>query len=182
MRFSYRSLLPLLCTSLATGTLAIGTSAQAAEKIVLKYGFLQQSVPVADLTTFAETGDRAVLESYGVSGDESQKIRNTLTQQIPIDVRTIDQGLNNPIGDAVLDKVGEAIQPPTGGASRQSLRAALVLSASDDGKVSLLEVIQKYPTSEVHVDVAKLAKAYSQVAAIEGQVRKVMGVIDIFRK
>ncbi|MEH2418470.1 alpha/beta hydrolase [Nostoc sp.] len=32
------------------------------------------------------------------------------------------------------------------------MRAALVLSASQDGQVSLIEIIKNYPTNEVEVD------------------------------
>ncbi len=50
----------------SAGVLLSDSIATAAERVVLKYGPLEQSVPVADLTTFAQTGQRtASLQGYG---------------------------------------------------------------------------------------------------------------------
>ncbi len=180
MGFLSRSRLSLLSFVSVVGLLLHGAGALAAERVVLKYGILRQSISVDDLTKFAETGDRAALEGYGISEGDSQQVRTALTQQVKIDPRWLDRGLNNPLGEALLDEIGQTIQAPADEASRQALRSALVLSASDDGKISLLEVIQKYPTREVYVDGKRLASAYNQIAKFEGQIRKVLGVLDWF--
>ncbi|WP_421659005.1 alpha/beta hydrolase [Leptothermofonsia sp. ETS-13] len=180
MGFLRRSHLSLLGFVSAAGVLLQSTGTLAAERIVLKYGILRQSVSVNDLTNFAETGDRSALEGYGISEGESQRVRTALTQKVKMNPRWLDQGLNTPLGEALLDEIGQTIQAPADEASRQALRSALVLSASDDGKISLLEVIQKYPTREVYVDGKRLASAYNQIAKFEGQIRKVLGVIDWF--
>ncbi len=189
MRFWQRSRPPkLMPTSrflffLASGigALLYSTNALAAERIILKYGVLRETISVADLATFAHTGDRSSLEGYGISGEDAEKLRTTMTRQIAIDPLLLDRGLNNPIGDVLLDRLGEAIQTPAHTANRQALRAALILSASDDGKVSLLEAIQKYPTPDVEVDAKQLADAYNQINAFAGQIRKVLSVVDLLK-
>ncbi|WP_292789839.1 alpha/beta hydrolase [uncultured Nostoc sp.] len=42
---------------------------------------------------------------------------------------------------------------PSQRADRQALRAALLLSASQDRLVSLIEIIKNYPTNELEVEV-----------------------------
>ncbi|MHC5722793.1 MAG: alpha/beta hydrolase [Nostoc sp.] len=42
---------------------------------------------------------------------------------------------------------------PSRRADRQALRAALLLSATQDRQVSLIEIIKNYPTNEVQVEV-----------------------------
>jgi hypothetical protein len=175
--------LPYLLVGLtaSAGVLLSGANGLAAERVVLKYGILQQSVPVADLTTFARTGQLTPsLEGYGLSGKESQNVRDSLTKQVKVDVRTLDRGLNNPLGEALLDELGAAIHTPTGDANRQALRAALVLSASDDGQVSLLEIIQKYPTQDVQVEGDRVLSAYNRLSKFEGQIRKVLDIVNFF--
>ena len=63
----------------------------------------------------------------------------------------------------MLDQVGQAIRPVSGEASRQALRAALVLSASDNGEVTLLEVLQAYPTETVVLEVDQLQATYERI-------------------
>ncbi|MBD1868805.1 alpha/beta hydrolase [Cyanobacteria bacterium FACHB-471] len=145
------------------------TGAMAAEQVVLKYSVLRQSVSVAELTTLAETGEtsRSLRRYLRLAGKQPEEVRQTLTEEAQVNVVLVDRGLNNPIGDTVLDQVGEAIYPPSGEASREALRSALVLSASDDDRISLIEVIQNYPTDEVVVDGDRLVAAYGQLQAIQ---------------
>jgi hypothetical protein len=178
MGFVRRSRFLLACLVATAGTVLYSTSSLAAEKVVLKYGIFRQSVPVADLTEFAETGDHSLLKGYRISESDAQQVRTALTQPVTIDARWLDRGLNNPLGSLLLDEVGQTIQAPAKGTSREALRSALVLSAADDGQLSLLEVIQKYPTREVYVDAKRLANTYNQIAQFEGQIRQVLGVID----
>jgi hypothetical protein len=110
------------------------SSAQAADEIVLKYRLLERSVDVADLERFAETGEltRPLRRYIRVSGQRPEQVRETLTQEFAVSPRLLDRMLNNPIGEAALNQISEAIYPPSGQADETALRSALVLSASDD--------------------------------------------------
>ncbi|PSB61773.1 hypothetical protein C7B61_15450, partial [filamentous cyanobacterium CCP1] len=44
---------------------------------------------------------------------------------------------------------------------------ALILSASNGGRVSLLEVLQNYPTREIHVNGDRAVNAYRQIHAMQ---------------
>ncbi|MGA7934228.1 MAG: alpha/beta hydrolase [Kovacikia sp.] len=178
LRFPLYSLVGLVASA---GTLLNSGSGLAAERVVLKYGIFQQSVPVADLTTFAQTGEMtSSLEGYKIADQESQKVRNALTKEVKMDVLLLDRGLNNPLGEALLDTLGEAIHTPTGDANRQALRAALVLAASNDGKVSLLEIIQKYPTKDVYVEGDRVIDAYNRLSKFDSQIRKILDLVNSF--
>lgn len=181
MGFPRRSHVVLAGLLAAVGTFFYSTSSLAAEKVVFKYGIFRRSVPVAVLAEFAETGDRSLIRGYGLSEQDAQQVRTALTQPVAIDPGWLDRGLNNPIGAALLDEVGQTIHAPARSASREALRSALVLSAADDGQITLLEVIQKYPTREVYVDGKRLASTYNQIAQFEGQVRKVLSVLDLLK-
>ncbi|MBE9010201.1 alpha/beta hydrolase [Pseudanabaenaceae cyanobacterium LEGE 13415] len=145
--------------------LLISTPAMAAERVVFKYRILRESVSVPELATFAQTGEASSnLQTYfRLSGQRPETVRTTLTRPIKVDPVLLDRVLNSPIGNTVLDQLGQAIQTPRGGAERQALRAALTLSASGDNTITLVEILQNYPTQEVIVDGDRIEGAYRRL-------------------
>jgi hypothetical protein len=115
-------------------------AAIAAERIVLTYGTFGRSLSVEELDTFATTGEQSPsLQAYfRMSRADPQPVRQSLSQPIEAD-------------PVLLDRLGAVIQTRSNRANRQALRSALVLSASDDSQMTLLEILQNYPTSELHV-------------------------------
>ncbi|MEH2337961.1 alpha/beta hydrolase [Nostoc sp.] len=61
-------------------------------------------------------------------------------------------------------------------ADRQALGAALVLSTSQNGQVSLIEIIKNYPTNEVEVDGNRLEGAYRQLRRLQTSLQDLFGV------
>ena len=178
-----RSRLWLQCCLLLTvgvGATLYSTAGLAAEKVVLKYGIFQESLSVAELTSFAETGDPSpTLAAYmKLANKKPEEIRDALTKQVSISSIVLDRALNNVVGERVLDEVGSTIHTSTNTANRQALRSALVLSASDDGKVSLIEAIQKYPTQEVEVEGDRLVDTALKFSEFTSGIRKILGVFD----
>lgn len=128
------------------------------KQVVLIYGPLRPSFSVADIATFAETG--IVPSSWqfylDLSGVEPDVLRQGLTQSVQIDVELADRMLNSTLGHQLLDQLGQMLHPPSRHASAEALRAALVLAASDDQHISLLEFFQLYPAQELHIEVQQL--------------------------
>lgn len=161
-----------LGTAIATLALLLpGTSAIAAEQVVLKYRAHERSVPVADLTRLAETGEttRQLNLYLRTAGYDAAEMQELLNREVEMDVVLLDSILNSFVGNYALDQVGKAIYPPSQRADRQALRAAIILSAADDNTVTLLEILQNYPTPEVHVDGNELANAYQTLARLQGR-------------
>ncbi|MEH2395472.1 MAG: alpha/beta hydrolase [Nostoc sp.] len=71
---------------------------------------------------------------------------------------------------------GLVIYIPSPRADRQALQAALVLSASQNGQVSLIEVINNYPKNEVEVDGDRLESAYRQLHRLQTSLQELFGV------
>lgn len=154
--------------------LSLSWPASAADTVVMTYGVLEASVSVEELTNFAETGEQTSrLKRYiRQSGQEPAEIRRTLTREVEVDVVVLDALLNNAAGEYVLDQVGDVIHTRSGSANRQAMRSALVLSASDDNQLSLIEIIQNYPTSDVMVDGERVVSAYEQIAELSDRARE----------
>ncbi|MFM7447536.1 MAG: alpha/beta hydrolase [Leptolyngbyaceae cyanobacterium] len=156
----------LLLSSL--GLALSGQVTVAAERVVINYGPLQDAIAVADLTDLAQSDKVSpTLAIYlNKANIRPEGVKTALTQSINVDLLTLDRILNSSLGEIVLDQLGEAIYTPTKNENRKALRSALILSTSNDGKVSLLEVLQNYPTQEVHLDAKRLLVAYQQVDGI----------------
>lgn len=146
----------------------------AAEQIVLNYRWLQRSLSVADLSAFADTGEPSPqLRRYLRAIDQRPgEFQRTLTREVSLDPLLLDRALNNPLGDLALDQISPVIHTRSGEGDRQALRAALVLSASDDGQVSLIELIETYPTQELVVEGDRLAETYNDIANLRDRMER----------
>ncbi|MGF1514264.1 MAG: alpha/beta hydrolase [Elainellaceae cyanobacterium] len=150
-----------------SGAVGLGLTlpAAAAESVVLKYRAFQRSVAVEDLTLLAETGEvSSDLRPYlRLSGYPAGEMRDMLTRDVSVSPVLLSRALNNPAGDAVLDRASRAVHTRSRRGDRQALRGALVLSASDDEQITPIELIQNYPTQEMHVDIVEFQRAYRDI-------------------
>ena len=169
---------PLFSLTLASLVgLGCGSVAFAAEEVALRYKSLGRTVAVADLAILAETGD-APDRLGGLLNQANlppETLQGALNRRFTADVVTLDKTLNSLPGEWLLDQVGEAIHPTHGDAQRQALRAALVLSASDDGELSLLEVLQTYPTETVVLEVDRIQTVFNQIEALLQPIEQWLG-------
>ena len=139
----------------------------AAENVLLRYRGFGRTVPVAELAELAETGEppRRLAALLRTAGQDPADLRRILTAEAGATPIALDRTLNSLTGEWVLDQLGTAIYPPSGQASRQALRSALVASAQDDNRVTLLEVLENYPGNQVVVNGNRLEEAYRQFQA-----------------
>ena len=167
-----------LILSIALAIALSGGRAFAAEQVVLKYRIFRSSISVKELTNFAQTGElsTSLRVNLALAKQNPKAIRQYLTQPVAVNLRLLDRVLNSPVGNVILDQISDAIHTPSRKADRQALRAALILSASRDypdssgqnsrNTISLIEIIQNYPTSEVEVEGEVLERAYRQLSQL----------------
>ncbi len=149
------------------------TTALAADRVVLKYRIFSESIPVKDLSTLAETGEASMLlqANLALAQQDKEVVRRYLTTPIKINSVLLERLLDSPIGNVALDKISQAIHTPSGQDDRQALHSALINSIRSDGNLSLLNIIQHYPTDVVQVEGDKLESAYRQLSEIEGRLQ-----------
>lgn len=149
----------------------------AAERIVLKYRVFRESISVEELATFAETGKLStqLKINFALARQDPKAIREYLIAPVKVNPVILDRVLNSPVGNVILDELSQVIHTPSGKADRQALRSDLVLSASDDGQVTLLEVMQNYPTAELEVEGERLETAYRQLRRLQASLKDLLG-------
>ncbi|MGB0561002.1 MAG: alpha/beta hydrolase [Spirulinaceae cyanobacterium] len=174
--------LALTLSALTLGSLSWATPpVQAAEEVVITYGFLQQSIPVDDLADFAETGEQSFTIGLlvGASGQDPDTIRDVLNREVPLKHTLASRVLNTPPGEAALRQVGTVVHHNAEEGREESLRAAIVASAEDDDKVTLIEVLQNYPTDSMYVDGEQLMSLVGKMKPLLDQIGTIQDVLDI---
>jgi len=168
---------------LAASWLGTAGAAIAAEKVVLTYGFLSMAIPIEDLETFSAGGETSgeLDELLRLANQDPTNVRTALTEPVELNPVVLDLALNTPAGDWMLDRVSETIQPATGQAGRQALRAALIGAASDDNQVTLLELMQVYPSEEIVVQGDRLMETYNRLYEVLEPFEDLADVLGLFR-
>lgn len=145
--------------------------AEAAQSVVLKYSILRETISVPELTTFARTGEISpLLKTYlKLARREPEQLRRALTQEVPVNPTLLERVLSTSVGEVMLDRVSEVVHTPDNQANRESLRGALVSSALPDGKITLIETLENYPTPEVHVEGDQLVDVLRNITRVLGR-------------
>ncbi|WP_199302981.1 alpha/beta hydrolase [Oscillatoria sp. FACHB-1406] len=146
-------------------------SAEAAERVVLKYNTLQGSVSVADLKALAERGEVSLpLRAYLMLARKNpEDLRRILNQEVSANPALLDRALNSFVGNFFLQRLGEVVQTPNAEENEQALRSALVTSAETDNRIVVMEILQNYPTEELHVNADRAIEIFQMLKGTLGR-------------
>ena len=121
---------------------------KASEEIIFTYGGATQTVSLEELQDFAATGEISPSLNFllNFSKQNPAMMRWILKQEFPADTRLVYDLLNTAPGEYVLSQTSNVVSSKSERANVKALRGALVASASDDNIISLIEVLENYPT------------------------------------
>jgi hypothetical protein len=139
--------------------------ASSAEKVIFTYGGLTQSIPLEELQDFADTGKVSPALNTVLKHKQQNPfvMRWILNQEIPANNKLISDLLNTAPGEYVLSQTGSVVSSNTKKADVTALRGALVTSASDNQLVSLMELLENYPTQDVYLNGKILARLWGDL-------------------
>jgi len=140
-------------TAVCTAAPALG-----AERIYVTYGPVEVSVPIESLALFAKEGQiDSNLDGFARYANESQlaEIRRALQAKADISQVTIAQFLYTPQGEVLLRRLGRLIQTKARQPGFYAIRAALILAASDPEGLTIVNVLRKFPTYGIRIDIAR---------------------------
>jgi len=165
---SAKSLWQALFLGVSCSILLYSTNANAAERVVLKYGNFRGPVSVKELNQFVQTGQTTpTLGAYlKASGQNPALARKALTAGIKADPGFLNSLLSSWAGPILLDQVGEVVHPSSNQADDQGLRSALSQSINQSGEVTLLRAIQNYPTDSVEIEGDRLIPVYRRLSGL----------------
>jgi len=156
------SLLALGCLSLLSTELPV----KAAERISFFTSFGEFDIPVQSLETFATEGkiDKK-LEFYSqyFSRDKMAKLRELLQKRIKINHVQVSRFLYSSVGELLLNYLGEFIQTDANLNGFYALRSSLVLAATNQDGLNLIDVLKKFPSETIRIDPDVLFKISASV-------------------
>ncbi len=153
-----RSIAPKYLGLFAFTAVCTAAPAMGADRIYVTYGPLEESVPIESLALFAKEGKiDSNLDGFAQYIKESQlaDIRSALQAKAEISPVTIAQFLYTPQGEVLLKRLGRVIQTKARQPGFYAIRAALILAASDPEGLTILNVLRKFPTYGIRIDIAR---------------------------
>lgn len=153
------------------------TPAKAAENLVVTYGPLSATLDIDDMETLVDTHEAPDgLKFYlNLASLDPEVLRTVLAMEIGASGRFMQGMLASESGNHLLTQMSEVIhlppdrpniqmlktdeqsEAPTDTKNVAALREALVHSAHDR-QVTVLEILQNYPTDRVYVNAGKLIR------------------------
>ncbi|MEO1635348.1 MAG: alpha/beta hydrolase [Cyanobacteria bacterium J06631_9] len=169
-RFAWGCGVGLIQLALALSPTATKPS-PAAEKITFSLGAtVERSISVESLEIYVNEGRvTKELKPYidyieRIDPDATTQIRELLTQRADLDVVTVAQFAYTPQGEYLLTQAGEIFRTGARLSGQKGLRSAAILSAADTQTgLTLLNVIQKFPTPVLRVDIRRGLSVVNQV-------------------
>lgn len=143
------------------GMIALSPSrAFASEEVIFTYGGLRQSVSLEELQNFAQTGERSPSIDFllNFSKQNPSLMRWILKQEFPANIKLISDLLNTAPGEYALSQTSSVVSSKSQRADVTALRGALISAASDDNSISLIELLESYPTQQVYINGRILAR------------------------
>ncbi len=163
------------CLGWAATAVSTAVPAIAAERVFVSYNLLERSISVGSLEAYAKQGTMdsafAVYAQYAKPEDLKQ-LRSILLTRADLSAVALSQFLYSPQGEVLLKRLGQVIQPESRLSGFSALRAALILAAVDDDGLTLLNVLRKFPTRGLRIDVEKSLEIVSTLQRTVGQVQR----------
>ncbi|MBW4659815.1 MAG: alpha/beta hydrolase [Drouetiella hepatica Uher 2000/2452] len=154
--------------------------AVAAQRLVFTLGPIGRSIPIEDLRTLAETGEatRQIRWYLNLADLSPEALQQALNQEVNLSQRLVDRVTYSLPGEFILYQIGNTIRTRSDRANIQANRAALLLSTSEDNKISLLEYLENYPTPELYIDGVSLLKFVKDVERIKDRIEPIVATIE----
>lgn len=158
---------------LSTGaTLLVGTGkAQAIETVKFvnsgtgSTAASEVTVSLEEIKTFVSNGGlrQPVRDFFNSSNQEPGVVQRAFTREIEVPRNLGIEFLDTSVGQLVLSQLVRHVQSAD---PLPNLRTSLRASIQNDRRISLLELIENYPTETLTLDITPLVRTYESVVAI----------------
>lgn len=147
------------------GALLFGASeARAADEIILVYNEQTFNISASEIRQFAETGE--VPDDLQVFFDDVDQVPDFVQDILVDDIRiprVVEEFLESPTGEFVLIQLDQVVSNPSVSGDLESIRTA-VSEAGSDRSISVLELLDAYPTEQVSLNISDLEEVYTDVS------------------
>jgi hypothetical protein len=169
----------------ASAVLFSGADARAAETITLRFDGRDQTFSVSNIARFAATGEAATpeIQAYFEREPEVRRlVQSVFRAEIAISptfLSDVESELRSPTADFILIQLSKLISTPTNPELTDALRSAVFSALGDDNRLSLLEIIERYPEPNVLINLTGLETVYNDVAQF---VERVLPALEVAKQ
>ncbi len=164
-------------------SLGVCESVLAADRVYASYSALERSISVSSLEKYAIKGviseDLAAYTQY-FKPEQLEEFRRILLSPIKVDRVAVSQFLYTPQGEFLLQRLGEVVQNQSGGENSgfHALRSALILAAAEPGGLTLLNLLRKYPSSGIHINLSRILGIAAEWEQLVNQTNHAIDVVS----
>jgi predicted dienelactone hydrolase len=165
---------------LSLALLLVPLPAQAAEKIYVRYRFVEFSISVADLESFVATGEASNQLSFYLNrlpAERQAQLRQLLQARYEISPVAMARMSYSSAGDRLLSQMGELLQTPSGLNGWVAIRSALIRSTADPAGLTLLNFLRYFPT-DVRLDLAETLAFIGRATRLIEEINTTMGELQ----
>ncbi len=151
---------------------------RAAERIYFDFSILGRSVAVAELETFAQTGDLSGRLGYYLNWlttpEQQRQLQALLQARYPVEPLLVERFSYTSSGVRLFREVGEILQTEARLNGGQAIRSAAILAAAQPQGISVISFLQQFPT-DLRIDLQRLLKLVRRVQGILRETEAVVG-------
>lgn len=129
--------------------------ALGAEQISVISGPIQVSLPVEALEVYAQEGkvtDDFAFYANRATPQQLTQLRQLLQIRLPLSSVPVSQLTYSPIGETMLQGLGNILETESGQNGFYGLRAALILAADDPQGLTVLNLLRRFPSDTVQLN------------------------------
>ncbi|MEH2122338.1 alpha/beta hydrolase [Nostoc sp.] len=173
----------LLVLSMMLPTFGISNSVLAAERIYASYSALELSISVTTLENYAKTGviddDLAAYQQY-LPLQQLQELRQILLNRVKVSPVVLSQFLYTPQGEFLLHRLAQVIKTksPQPEPEFHALRSAVILASAESGGLTLLNVLRKYPTNSINLDVVQTLEIATELEKLANKTHRAIAAVS----
>ncbi|MBD2679441.1 MULTISPECIES: alpha/beta hydrolase [Nostoc] len=173
----------LLVLSMVLPTFGISNSVLAAERIYASYSALELSISVTALEKYAKTGvisdDLAAYQQY-LPVEKLEELRRILLNRVKVSPAVVSQLLYTSQGEFLLARLAQVIKTKSSQPESEfgALRSALISASAESGGLTLLNVLRKYPSKSIHLDVAQTFQIATELDKLVNQTHRAIAAVS----
>ena len=149
-------------------SVAITTPALGADRINFYYPpFGDFSISTNDLELFAKQGKITsdfAFYAKRAKPEQLAQLREFLQTKFNISPTLVSQFTYSPIGEKILQRLGELVQVETRQNGFYALRSTLILSAADPEGLTLVNIIRRYPSPSIRLNFSETVNTFGQLS------------------
>ena len=173
----------LLVLSMMLPTFGISNSILAAERIYAYYSALELSISVTTLEKYAKTGvindELAAYQQY-LPLQQLQELRQILLNRVKVSPVVLSQFLYTPQGEFLLHRLAQVIKTKSSQPEPEfhTLRSAVILASAESGGLTLLNVLRKYPTNRINLDVVQTLEIATELEKLVNKTHRAIATVS----